>query len=328
MSSRWLFSTVGKRSYVADYFRAAEPGIFIVGSGNTPFTPGFTACDKGVVVPDIGSNGYLEHVLDLVETERLENVLIFSDLDVTSIALIRPELTERGVRCFFPGEELATRAADKHAMVTWARNNGFNAPLSALELADLPRASTIDTKPRFGSASQGVTIGPAEEAHEAAKRCEDPIYQEYIAGTEVNLEILGDLDGEPVRCSVWRKYRSVNGETALSQTVRDEELIEYARILGSALRLVGPNDVDLIRAEDGDIYLIEVNTRFGGGYPVSQLAGAGFPEALLQMTRGESVEWDDSFDDGVWMMKTLQPFGGTHSLMADALNVDVLGNPH
>ncbi len=325
--SRWLFSTVGKRSYIADYFRSADPEIVIIGSGNTPFTPGFTACDKAVIVPDIGSDGYLSKVLDLVEAERIENVLIFSDLDVTSIAAIRPELTRRGVKCFFPGEQLANLAADKHATATWARANGFNAPNSALSLDALPPTPTVVTKPRFGSASQGVTIGPRENANEAARLCEDPVFQEHIPGTEVNLEILGDLDGNPVRCSVWRKFSSVNGETALSQTVRDDELIEYARKLGDAMKLIGPNDVDLIRTADGTLYLIEVNTRFGGGYPVSQLAGAGFPEALLRMAQGHQMEWDDSFEDGVWMMKTLQPFGGSHARMTEALNVEALGEP-
>jgi len=36
----------------------------------------------------------------------------------------------------------------------------------------------------------------------------------------------------------------------------------------------------------GQVSVIELNARFGGGYPLSYKAGADFPRALLQEARG------------------------------------------
>ena len=56
---------------------------------------------------------------------------------------------------------------------------------------------------------------------------------------------------------------------------------------------------------DGDeLTVLELNPRFGGAYPVSHLAGAGFPRKILAMLRGERVEPDlGQYEVGVRMMK-------------------------
>jgi carbamoyl-phosphate synthase large subunit len=44
--------------------------------------------------------------------------------------------------------------------------------------------------------------------------------------------------------------------------------------------------------------------RFGGGYPVSHLAGAQFPQLILKMIKGETVQPQiGQFQSGVIMMK-------------------------
>jgi carbamoyl-phosphate synthase large subunit len=109
--------------------------------------------------------------------------------------------------------------------------------------------------------------------------------------------------------SVWKKLASRNGETELAVTVRDEALMEHGLSLGQKARIIGPCDIDLI-CRDGQYFLIEFNMRFGGGYPVSQLAGARFLELLVRAQRGEAPQLHTGFADGIFMMKALRPFGG------------------
>jgi hypothetical protein len=111
-SSRWLFSTIGRRGYAAEYFKEADPSIFILGTGNSPEAPGFRDCDEARILPAIASDEYKAHVLELVEAEDIGNILTFSDLDVIALAEIRSELTALGANCFFPGEKLARLAQD------------------------------------------------------------------------------------------------------------------------------------------------------------------------------------------------------------------------
>jgi len=320
MKTRWLFSTIGKRAYIADYLREADPEAHIIGSGGTKFTPGFTGCDETVLMPDIASPDYLDAVRKLVADHRIDAILSFTDPDVAALSTLRPELAEQGVSCFFPGEEVATMGFDKLETAKWAAQHGITAPRTvlhpeqALDEIGLP----LIRKPRFGSASVGVSaIYQARDAAPPDQDDREYIYQELITGHEVNVEICGDLHGRPIGVSAWKKLLSRNGETELAVTIRRQDLIDHGLALGELAKLIGPCDVDLID-RDGQLFLIEFNMRFGGGYPVSHLAGAKFLELLVRAQRGENPEPHTGFQGDIFMMKTLQPFGGAMS-QADAI---------
>ena len=58
---------------------------------------------------------------------------------------------------------------------------------------------------------------------------------------------------------------------------------------------------------DGKMYVLEVNTRFGGGYPTSHLAGADFTGALVGALQGRQPETIYRYRPGVTMTKELEP---------------------
>jgi hypothetical protein len=72
---------------------------------------------------------------------------------------------------------------------------------------------------------------------------------------------------------------------------------------------------DIFEFDDqGNAHVLEINFRFGGGYPVSHFAGAGFPEMIVRMGRGERVEpLIGKYDKGVVMMKELRVIKGVHN---------------
>ncbi len=318
-SSRWLFSTIGRRGYAADFFKEADPDVFILGTGNSPHAAGLRDCSQVRLLPSIAHPSYKDAVLQTVKDERIEHILTFSDLDVVVLAEIRDELIALGTTCWFPGEHLARLAQDKLRTSEWAEANDMPTGHASMDLADFPADTPLIIKPRFGSSSVGLSFPKDHEtAAKIAATTTDAMFQRRIFGTEFNLEILGDQGGHPVRCSVWRKFSSRGGETDLSRSIRRDDLIELAWELGSKLALIGPNDVDLIVNDEG-AHLIEVNTRFGGGYPVSHFAGAQFPQALLALACGETVTQEATFEDGIWMMKATKPFGGTDAEMQAVL---------
>jgi carbamoyl-phosphate synthase large subunit len=69
------------------------------------------------------------------------------------------------------------------------------------------------------------------------------------------------------------------------------------------MKLLGPADVDVILTEVGPA-LLEINPRFGGGYPCSHMAGADFCGKVIAMRNGDPVTPDiGSCPDGVCMLK-------------------------
>lgn len=55
--------------------------------------------------------------------------------------------------------------------------------------------------------------------------------------------------------------------------------------IGKKLGHIGNLDVDIFEVED-KFYLLEMNPRFGGGYPFSHMAGADYPAAILSWLQG------------------------------------------
>ena len=52
-------------------------------------------------------------------------------------------------------------------------------------------------------------------------------------------------------------------------------------------------DCDAFIDENGDVYILEMNARFGGGYPFSHLAGVNLPKAIVKWLNKEEVSVDD-----------------------------------
>lgn len=305
-----LLSTVGQRGYMARYFREELPtGSAVIGSGNSPHTPGFWSCDRSVLLPSIPDPTYLDRLVNAVTANDVRAVFTFSDMDLGRLAEVRSGLEELGVAPFFPGPEQATISLDKVRTHEFVTQLGLSSPPTTTTVEEaLAWGPPLFIKPRFGSASNDVFMARTrDEIRFFMVYRPDMIAQYVVEGTEVNAEICCDLAGTPIRACLWRKHESRGGETLMAETIIDEAVLGMAIDLATKLRIPGPMDMDLI-VVNGASVVIEINARFGGGYPISHLAGANFVQALVAVAEGRSVEPRFAYDAGVMMMKDIQPF--------------------
>ena len=59
--------------------------------------------------------------------------------------------------------------------------------------------------------------------------------------------------------------------------------------MGKKLRHTADLDVDVF-CQNGTIYILEMNARFGGGYPFSHISGVNLPLAIVKWLQGDVVE--------------------------------------
>ena len=58
------------------------------------------------------------------------------------------------------------------------------------------------------------------------------------------------------------------------------------------------------KEEDNDIVAIEINPRFGGGYPLSYHAGANYPEYIIkEYLLNESIDYNDQWKDNTLFLR-------------------------
>ncbi|MDR3856314.1 ATP-grasp domain-containing protein, partial [Parabacteroides sp.] len=116
------------------------------------------------------------------------------------------------------------------------------------------------------------------------------IIQEKLTGNEFGLDVMNDLEGNNVAVSVKQKLAMRAGETDKSITIDLPEVREMGRKIGLVLKHVGNLDVDIMQRANGDYCVLELNPRFGGGYPFSYEAGVNMPKAIIQWVKGEKVD--------------------------------------
>ena len=118
------------------------------------------------------------------------------------------------------------------------------------------------------------------------------IVQEQIQGVEYGLDVVNDLQGHFAACLVKRKLAMRAGETDAAETVDNQELESFGKMIGEKLGHIGLLDVDVIVDREGPC-LLEANPRFGGHYPFSHEAGANIPAALIAWSEGKdpNPEW-------------------------------------
>ena len=119
------------------------------------------------------------------------------------------------------------------------------------------------------------------------------LIQEVIKGPEYGLDIANDLNGVYRGVSVKQKLAMRSGETDKAITVDNATIRDIGATIGKTLKHIGNLDCDILE-RDGEYYVLELNPRFGGGYPFSQEAGVNMPKAIVAWAQGEDVS-DDTF---------------------------------
>jgi carbamoyl-phosphate synthase large subunit len=115
------------------------------------------------------------------------------------------------------------------------------------------------------------------------------LIQKRVCGEEYGLDVVNDLGGQYCCAFVKKKLSMRAGETDRAMTVRNERLEAIAETIARRLGHIGLLDCDVIANEDG-CYVLDLNPRFGGGYPFSHVAGANLPAAFLAWARRERPE--------------------------------------
>jgi carbamoyl-phosphate synthase large subunit len=161
-------------------------------------------------------------------------------------------------------------------------------------------------KPRWGAGSIGVLkVADAQELRAASSmvtrvvgdsylRYESAaspdscvVVQRALAVREYGMDVMSGLDGGFRACSVRRKVAMRAGETDVAETVTDDSrFTALARDIANALPCPGNMDVDVFD-DGGRLKVLEMNARFGGGYPFLHMAGIDLPLAIVSWLRGQ-----------------------------------------
>lgn len=308
-----LLTSAGRRTYLIEYFKDALCEDGKVYASNSVFTPTLAAADGYVITPQIYDNGYIEFLLNYCADKDISAIISLFDVDLPVLASNRKEFEDKGINLIVSNEEFIKVCNDKFLTYKFFVKNSIPAIKTFISLAEVEDALNngeiaypVVVKPRFGMGSLGVYFADnLQELHCFYSKCREKIYssylkfesavysddcvimQEYISGQEYGLDIINDLNGKYVNTVCKRKIAMRAGETDIAETVDCPLLKQYSANIARSSGHIANLDCDVLVDENGGIYFLELNGRFGGGYPFSHMAGINLPKAIICWLKGK-----------------------------------------
>jgi carbamoyl-phosphate synthase large subunit len=71
--------------------------------------------------------------------------------------------------------------------------------------------------------------------------------------------------------------------------IHNRDLQELCMSIAESIGILGPCCIQVKESKDGQLKLVEVNPRLGGGTIFAALAGANFPKMIVELAEGKKV---------------------------------------
>lgn len=292
-----LITSAGRRTKLVDYFKNELHGNGkVITADASKLAPALYTGDKGYLVPNIADSGYLESIIDICLKENVSAVVSLIDPELPVLAGHRKRFQDIGVQLVLPDYDAVSVCNDKTKMHDFIRHHHYDTFQQYDNIADfLEKYETgeaslpVFVKKRFGSASSGAKKVTSVKSLESVFDEEQDLFiQEFIEGRELGIDIYVDLiSRDVVSVFVKEKFHMRAGETDKAVSVIEPAVDELVSDFVRRLQLTGPLDMDIIE-RDNRRYIIDVNCRFGGGYPLAYACGENFPSYIIQNIMGES----------------------------------------
>jgi carbamoyl-phosphate synthase large subunit len=241
--------------------------------------------------PRVTDPGYLPALAALVAEYDVKLVVPVTDIDQSILARGR-DLLEPALLLAPPYDVCATMA-DKYVAHVFFEEHGIQSPRTWLpgEVPDDARYPLlVKIREGFGSRHIYRAADATELEFFLGHTPVESMVQELCVGEEFSIDVFSDLDGRCLNAIPRTMIESKGGESIKGMSIRDEVLIELARDVAESLGIVGPANIQCFREDDGTHFITDINTRFGGGFPLPLAAGGRYPELALALARGERPE--------------------------------------
>ncbi len=309
-----LITSAGRRGYLVRYFKEALAGKGEVHVGNSSeIAAALAYADRAVVTPLIYAPGYIDFLLKYCIDNKITAIVSLFDVDLYMLAINKERFAEIGVNVIVSDPEVVSVCNDKWLTYEFCKNNGIktvDTMMSKEKVLEKIKKGELNypiiIKPRWGMGSISILQANSEVEldvltemcrrniresylkYEAGTDLEHAvIYQPFIDADEYGMDIINDLEGNYITTIVRKKIAMRSGETDCAVVIKDNHMEEVGEKIGKTLGHIANLDADFLVTED-DVYLLEMNARFGGGYPFSHLAGINLPRAIVAWLEGKT----------------------------------------
>ncbi len=302
-----LITSAGRRVSLVSYFKKEAKRI--LGEKTKVYTTDLlpemsSACltsDKGFKVGRFSDDDYMDVIFDLCVEHDIKLIVPTIDTELKLLASERDRFLKAGIHSIVSDETFIDICRDKRSMNKFFEEKEFLIP----ETIDIHKPIfPVFIKPYNGSSSKDIFL--VKDADMLANYMKDKdrfMHLEYLSPKdykEYTIDLYYNNEGS-LKCIVPRVRIAVRGgETNKGITQKNQFIINFVKDkLAYIEGARGCLTLQIFHGfQNNKIYGIEINPRFGGGYPLSYLAKANYPAWIIQeYLLGKEVhsfeEWED-----------------------------------
>lgn len=286
-----LITSAGRRVSLVNAFKSTAKKLDLDSKVFTtdlnPFyeSPTSQFADKSFKIGFFSEPNYVNDLLKICLENHIKIVIPTIDTELKLLADSKNTFKKYGINIIISDLKLINTLNDKFETNIFFNNKGIKTPKTLTrDNLDFP----VFLKPINGSNSKGVykaynidEIRPCDldsEEMMILKYLDSSIYDEYT------IDIYYDKNSF-LKCVVPRIRLKVVGGESNQGITKKNHILDFVKDKFDFIEgAIGCLTLQLFskKTDPTDIYGIEVNPRFGGGYPFSYNAGANFPEFILR----------------------------------------------
>lgn len=257
--------------------------------------------DGYIKVPRVTEKEYLNILKEYCMKNNISIVVPTIDTELHILSYAKDEFLKNGVFLAVSSSDMCETFYLKDSTEKFFVENGFDTPRS---VDDIKTCSyPIFAKLNNSSCSIGAQVVYSPEIAKELSYDKNYVFQEFVQGKEFTVDTFIDINGEVISIVPRQRLEVRAGEVSKAKAVKDSRIIKAIKELCSKLDgAYGCITIQIFRTDDR-IVLIEINPRFGGGYPLSPRAGANFAEYLIKDYLGEKLEYNEDWNDNTIMLR-------------------------
>ncbi len=306
-----LITSAGQRVSLVRAFQKELKNVYPDGRVfTTDMTPEISAAcnvsDKYFQVKRVTDPEYIKELLDLCVSENILMVVPTIDTELLTLSKSKQLFGSYGIEVIISDEQFISICRDKRVSSNFFQNRSITVP-RIMEKSSL--SFPLFIKPYDGSLSADTYLIKKEENLTAYHLSNEKLlFMEYI-NKEENDEYTVDMyfgKDNKVKCIVPRKRILVRaGEVNKGLTQKNRVVGFLKEKLNQITGAVGCLTVQVfLNKITSVITAIEINPRFGGGYPLSYNAGANFPKWLIEeYFLNQSIDYTEDWENNLLMLR-------------------------
>ncbi len=307
-----LISSAGKRVSLINAFKIElkqkyTDGKVFASDSNPELAPACQIADDFFKVPYLSNKNYIDYLIEKCLSNNIKIIIPTIDTELLLLANNKEKFYNNNIEPVISSIGFIKKCQNKRSIHRFFNERNFR---TAKEFSKDNFTLPIYIKPIEGSRSENNFIVKSEnELTKYHFKNDSLMFLEYIDSSEYD-EFTCDLyygrDNE-LKCVVPRKRIDVrDGEVIKGKTVKNSFLINnistnLSKIDGAKGCLTAQF---FINKKNNEIIGIEINARFGGGFPLSYFSGANFPKwIIMEYLLNESIRPNSDWDDNLLMLR-------------------------